>query len=223
MGISAKQMKTNAARAALGYLRADDRLGVGTGSTAECLIEVLGDGPRPALVVSSSERSTALLARHGFAVSALAEAGGLDIYIDGTDEFTDRFTLVKGGGGAHTREKILAVAARRFVVIADESKRVATLGRFPVAVEVLPLARSLVARKLVALGAEPRWREGFVTDEGNEILDCRGLKITDTAELEGRICALAGVVDCGLFGLRPADVILEGCADGEVVRLERGG
>ena len=218
---SASEMKMLAARASLAYLREGDKLGVGSGSTAECLIEVLHEGQKPSRVVSSSERSTALLEKHGFAVSSLQQVGALDIYIDGADEFTERFTLVKGGGGAHTREKILAAASRKFVVIADQSKRVEMLGKFPVAVEVLPLARSLVARKLVPLGAEPQLREGFVTDEGNEIIDCKMLEVIDTAELESKICSLAGVVDCGLFGLRPADVILEGCADGQVVRLER--
>lgn len=221
MAAGTAEMKRLAAEVSLEFVRDGCALGVGTGSTVEFLIEKLPAAPRPGTVVSSSERSSAALRERGFEVSDLNSAGPLDVYIDGADEFTDRFTLVKGGGGAHVREKVLASAARKFVVIADESKRVEVLGRFPVAVEVLNSARSLVARKIVALGGNPAWREGFVTDEGNAILDCSGFTIKDAAELEREICALAGVVDCGICALRPADVILCGTEAGTVKRLDR--
>lgn len=214
-------MKRNAANVALEFIRPDCVLGVGTGSTVEFLIEKLDVAPRPGMIVSSSQRSKEALVKKGLEVADLNRTGGIDVYIDGADEFTERFTLLKGGGGAHVREKVLAYAATKFVVIADESKKVDVLGRFPVAVEVLPLARSLVARKLVALGASPTWREGFATDEGNVILDCAGFTINDAAGLEREICSMPGVVDCGICAVRPSDVILYGTAAGSVKRLDR--
>ena len=215
------EMKRNAAKVALEFIRPGCALGVGTGSTVACLIDKLDVAPKPGLVVSSSKRSQDLLEAKGFKVTDLNQSGGLDVYIDGADEFTDRFTLIKGGGGAHVREKVLVYASSKFVVIADESKKVDVLGKFPVAVEVLKMARSLVARKLVALGASPTWREGFETDEGNVILDCAGFTIQDAASLEREICSMPGVVDCGICALRPADVILYGTASGSVKRLDR--
>lgn len=221
MGIDAAARKELAARASLAFVKEGMTLGIGTGSTVDALIDVLAEAPRAARHVASSERSAARLAERGFACVGLGETDGIDLYIDGADEYTERFTLLKGGGGAHVREKVLAAAARSFVVIADAGKRVDVLGAFPVAVEVLPLARSLVARKLAALGARPALRTGFTSDEGNAILDCAGLRITDAAELERNICALPGVVDCGVCALRPADVILAAGPDGAVVKLVR--
>ena len=221
MALDQAAMKTGAARAALAYIKEDMHLGIGTGTTAEALIDILAEAPRAQSYVASSERSAARLAERGFACVDLGATDGLDLYIDGTDEYTDRCTLVKGGGGAHTREKILAAAARRFIVIAGADKQVEVLGKFPIAVEVLPLAQSLAARKLAALGARPELRTGFATDEGNVIIDCHGLTVTDAAELEQRICALAGVVDCGICALRPADLIIA-CDDaGDIMKIAR--
>lgn len=219
--MNADVLKVAAATAALEWVKSDCVLGVGTGSTTECFIRLLPEHPaKPKLVVSSSAHSTVLLQECGVQVVDLTEAGNLDVYVDGADEFTERFTLVKGGGGAHTREKILAAAARQFVVIVDSSKEVSVLGRFPVPVEVLPMARSLVARKVVGLGGNPALREGFTTDEGNVILDCTGFDCKDSAKLEAQLCALPGVVDCGLCAMRPADTILVGESTG-VRRLQR--
>lgn len=204
--------KETAAAAALDMIPADCLLGIGTGTTTDCLIRLLPQlRNKPELVVASSERSAALLTELGIKVSPLAEAAGdLDLYIDGADEFTRTFTLVKGGGGAHTHEKILAAAARKFIVIADPTKQVGMLGKFPIPVEVLSKARSLVARKIVARGGSPSLREGFVTDEGNQILDCTGMDCLDTSGLETRLASLPGVVDSGLCSLRPADMIIIG-------------
>ena len=215
------EMKVNSAKVSLEFIKEGCVLGIGTGSTVNFLIDNLGAAPKPAQIVSSSVASTSLLEEKGFAVSALGDTGGIDVYIDGADEFTERFTLLKGGGGAHVREKILAYASRKFVVIADESKKVDVLGKSPVAIEVLRIARSLVARKLVALGGSPTWREGFETDEGNVILDCTGLSIQDSASMERDICSMPGVVDCGICAIRPADVILYGTSSGSVKRLDR--
>ena len=212
--------KQAAAQAALVYLRNGCKLGVGTGTTVEFFIALLGSAPEPEAVVASSQRSAELLTAQGFSLSDLNAVGRLDLYVDGADEFTERYTLIKGGGGAHTREKILAMAANKFVVIADATKQVEVLGKFPIALEVLPMARGLVAGKIAALGGSAAWRVGFTTDEGNHILDCSGLDCTDSAGLESRLCALPGVVDCGVCAQRPADVIL--CADnGAVSELVR--
>ena len=216
------EQKKAVARAALKFVSDGCVLGVGTGSTAEAFIDELAAAKiAPAATVSSSRRSSARLEAAGLAVSSLNDAGPLDVYVDGADECTRRFTLIKGGGGAHSIEKILAAAATRFVVVVDQSKMVAVHEKFPVPVEVLPAARSLVARKLVGMGGRPVWREGFVTDSGNPILDVHNLDLKDAAEREARICALAGVVDCGICATRLADVILLSDRDGNVDRLVR--
>jgi len=164
--------------------------------------------------VSSSEASSALLRRAGIALLDLNELVELELYIDGADEATPARALVKGGGGALTREKIIAAAARRFVCIIDDGKLVATLGRFPLPLEVIPMARALVARELSARGGRPVWRAGFLTDNGNHILDVHGLRITDPTALERELNQITGVVTVGLFARRPADLLLVGTAAG---------
>jgi ribose 5-phosphate isomerase A len=159
-------------------------------------------------VVSSSRDTTERLQQQGFEVSTLNEAGDLDVYIDGADEATKRLHLIKGGGGALTREKVLAGAARRFVCIVDDSKFVGILGRFPLPIEVLPMAQGFVARKLVKLRANPVWREGFVTDNGNHILDVHDLNISNPLEMETRLNQIPGTITVGLFAHRPADILL---------------
>jgi ribose 5-phosphate isomerase A len=215
------QLKQRAAEAALDYLADGTVVGVGTGSTVNYFIDALAAvRQRVAAAVSSSESSTRRLAAHGIPVLDLNETGDLGLYVDGADEATRALHLIKGGGGALTREKIVAAAARRFVCIVDEKKLVERLGRFPLPVEVIPMARRYVAGQLARLGGEPVWREGLVTDNGNHILDVRGLDIHDPVALEGEINQLAGVVTVGLFARRPADVLLVGTASG-VVTLAR--
>jgi ribose 5-phosphate isomerase A len=203
------ELKHRVGEAALEYVQPDSIIGVGTGSTVNCFIKALvNSGIRIEAAVSSSEATTRLLQAGGIEVVDLNQTGGLDIYIDGADEFDAHRRLIKGGGGALTREKIVAAASRTFVCIADASKQVGVLGAFPLPVEVIPLARSLVARKLVALGGQPEWRERFVTDNGNWILDVHNLDLVDPVGMEKTINNLAGVVTCGLFAMRPADVVL---------------
>ncbi len=203
------QLKRLVGEAALDHVQPDSIIGVGTGSTVNCFIEaLLKSGIRIEAAVSSSEATTQLLRQGGIEVVDLNQTGGLDVYIDGADEFDAHRRLIKGGGGALTREKIVAAASRKFVCIADQSKRVNVLGAFPLPLEVIPLARSLVARKMVALGGQPEWREGFVTDNGNWILDVHNLDLIDPVQMEKTINNLAGVVTCGLFALRPADLVL---------------
>jgi len=215
------QMKQHAAEAALHHVPDGAVVGVGTGSTVNFFIDALAaQRPRIAGAVSSSEASTRRLAAHGIAVLDLNDAGELEVYVDGADEATRGLHLVKGGGGALTREKIVAAASRRFVCIVDEKKLVERLGAFPLPVEVIPMARNLVARQLRGFGGEPVWRAGVVTDNGNHILDVRGLAITDPVALESEINQLAGVVSVGLFARRPADVLLVGTPSG-VVTLGR--
>ena len=215
------QLKQRAAEAALDYLADGAVVGVGTGSTVNYFIEALATvRQRVAAAVSSSEASTRRLAAHGIPVLDLNETADLGLYVDGADEATRALHLIKGGGGALTREKIVAAAARRFVCIVDEKKLVERLGRFPLPVEVIPMARRYVAGQLARLGGEPAWREGVVTDNGNHILDVHGLDIHDPVALEGEINQLAGVVTVGLFARRPADVLLVGTASG-VVTLAR--
>jgi ribose 5-phosphate isomerase A len=207
--------KRRAALAAFALVPRDSTIGVGTGSTVNFLIDALTASPgHVRRAVSSSEASSARLRAAGIAVLDLNELDQLDLYIDGADEATRARQLVKGGGGALTREKIIAAAARRFVCIVDDSKMVATLGRFPLPVEVIPMARALVARQLAAAGGRPLWREGCVTDNGNHILDVHGLTITDPVALEREFNQITGVVTVGLFAARPADVLLVGGADG---------
>jgi ribose 5-phosphate isomerase A len=207
--------KRRAAEAALQHIPAGSVLGVGTGSTVRCLIELLAS--HPGLVraaVSSSNASTALLDAAGIPVLDLTEVTDLPLYIDGADEATRARHLIKGGGGALTREKIVAAAAARFICIIDESKLVAGLGAFPLPIEVIPMARELVARALRARGAHPVWRQGFVTDNGNHILDVHGLSIQDPPALEGELGSLTGVVTVGLFAKHPADMLLVGTDQG---------
>lgn len=214
-------MKQRAAAAALEYLSDGALVGVGTGSTVNFFIDALaGRRGRIAGAVSSSEASTRRLTQHGIPVLDLNEAGEFEVYVDGADEATRALHLIKGGGGALTREKIVAAAARRFVCIVDEQKLVERLGAFPLPVEVIPMARNLVARRLRQLGGDPVWREGLVTDNGNHILDVHNLAIADPVALEGEIDQLAGVVTVGLFARRPADVLLVGTPSG-VVTLTR--
>ncbi len=201
--------KLIAAKAALNYIQNGTILGIGTGSTVNQLIELLpGVREKIETVVSSSVASSALLEKRGFEVSRLNAVGDLDLYIDGADEATKHFHLIKGGGGALTREKVLAGAARKFVCIIDDSKLVGMLGTFPLPIEVIPMAQAFVARKLVKMRGQPIWRENFVTDNGNHILDVHNLLITNPLELETRINQMPGVVSVGLFSHRPADVLL---------------
>ena len=207
--------KRRAALAALQLAAHAAVIGVGTGSTVNLFIEALAANPgRVRSAVSSSEASSARLRAAGIAIADLNELDGLDLYIDGADEATAARHLVKGGGGALTREKIVAAAARRFLCIVDDTKLVGMLGRFPLPVEVIPMARALVARQLRARGGNPVWREGFVTDNGNHILDLHGLTIADPVALERELNQITGVVTVGLFAARPADVLLIGTAQG---------
>jgi ribose 5-phosphate isomerase A len=208
--------KRLAAAAAVEFVRADTIIGVGTGSTVNHFIDLLAEkaNTRIGAAVSSSEASSERLRRHGIEVVDLNQAGTLDLYVDGADESNARLHLIKGGGGALTREKIVAAASRQFVCIADDSKLVEVLGAFPLPVEVIPMARELVAGQLRALGADPRLREGFTTDNGNQILDLHGLRIDDALDLETRINQITGVVCNGLFAHRPADVLILGGDDG---------
>lgn len=208
------EMKRQAAEAALAYVEGGI-IGVGTGSTVNHFIDALaGIKGRIDGAVSSSEASTQRMKDHGIPVYDLNAVGELTIYVDGADESNARLQLIKGGGGALTREKIVAAASQRFVCIADATKLVDVLGRFPLPVEVIPMARSYVARELVKLGGTPVWREGFVTDNGNLILDVQGLQIMEPAEFEQQINNIAGVVTVGIFALRPADVLILGTPNG---------
>jgi ribose 5-phosphate isomerase A len=215
MGADGDANKRRAALAAVELAAGATIIGVGTGSTVNFFIEALAAHPRRVrTAVSSSEASSARLRAAGLALADLNELTELDLYIDGADEATPARQLIKGGGGALTREKILAAAARRFVCIIDDSKLVATLGGFPLPIEVIPMARALIARQLRARGGQPVWREGWVTDNGNHILDIHGLSIADPVALERELNQLAGVVSVGLFAVRPADVLLIGSARG---------
>lgn len=207
--MSAESKKRSAAEAALAYIPDNEVLGVGTGSTVNFFIDALAARKVPIKgAVSSSESSTARLRQHGIEVLDLNAVGNLDVYVDGADEADPQLHLIKGGGAALTREKIVAAASRRFVCIVDDSKLVPVLGRFPLPVEVIPMARSYVARELVRLGGHPVYREGIVTDNGNQILDVHGLKIADPVGLEQTINQLVGVVTVGLFARRPADILI---------------
>ncbi len=208
--------KRYAAEAAIPYIKPDTVIGVGTGSTVNHFIDLLAAemGDRVRAAVSSSEASSERLRGHGIKVVDLNEVGRLDVYVDGADESNAQLHLIKGGGGALTREKIVAAASREFVCIADDSKLVETLGDFPLPVEVIPMARELVAYALRDLGGEPRLRNGTVTDNGNHILDVHGLAIDDAPALETQINQITGVVCNGLFACRPADVLLLGTDDG---------
>ncbi|MGE3771463.1 MAG: ribose-5-phosphate isomerase RpiA [Gammaproteobacteria bacterium] len=214
-GLDQNEKKRLVATAALDYVADDSIVGVGTGSTANCFIDALATRRgRIRGAVASSEASAARLRAAGIPVLDLNDTGELGVYVDGADEATHARHLVKGGGGALTREKIVAAASARFVCVIDDSKIVARLGRFPLPVEVIPLARSQVARALAALGGRPLWREGFVTDNGNVILDVHGLDIADPVALEAELNQITGVVTNGLFARRPADLLLVGSDDG---------
>lgn len=209
------EMKKAAAEAALAYVESGTVVGIGTGSTANHFIDLLAkmkgriDG-----TVASSEASAQRLKGHGIPVLDLNSVGTLPLYVDGADEANRHLQLIKGGGGALTREKIVAGASEKFVCIADGSKLVDVLGAFPLPVEVIPMARSFIARQLTRLGGQPVLREGFTTDNGNIILDVHNLKIMEPAKLESEINQLPGVVTVGIFAIRPADVLILGTAEG---------
>ena len=209
--MSSDDQKRLAAEAALDYLGDSKIIGVGTGSTVNYFILALQScADRFDGAVSSSEASTALLKKIGIPVLSLNDTGGLDIYIDGADEANHHLQLIKGGGGALTREKIIAAASNKFVCIADNSKLVKKLGEFPLPVEVIPMARSFVARELTKRGGRPELRHGFTTDNGNPVLDIHNLDITKPAAMETELNNIPGVVTVGLFAIRPADVLLLG-------------
>tara|TARA_R110000737_G_scaffold283408_1_gene289985 strand:+ start:231 stop:887 length:657 start_codon:yes stop_codon:yes gene_type:complete len=208
-------MKKAAAIKALDYIKADTIVGVGTGSTVNHFIDALATMKDKIIgAVSSSEDSTIRLKAYGIEVFDLNNVDGIDVYVDGADEISPHMHMIKGGGAALTREKIVAAVAKTFVCIADDSKQVPMLGRFPLPVEVIPMARSYVARELVKLGGDPVYRQGVITDNGNVILDVHNLKIIDPKALENSINAIAGVVTNGLFANRPANVLIIGTADG---------
>jgi len=213
--MSQDELKRLAAKAALEYVEENSIVGVGTGSTVNHFIDQLAeikhliDG-----AVSSSEASTERMKAHGIQVYDLNASGQLDLYVDGADESTQHLHLIKGGGGALTREKIVAAASKKFVCIADESKLVDRLGKFPLPIEVIPMARSYVARELVKLGGTPMWRENFTTDNGNLILDIHNLDIMEPVKMEKELNNIAGVVTVGLFAVRPADVLILGTKEG---------
>lgn len=213
MAYTQDELKQQVAKAAVEYVK-DGIIGVGTGSTANFFIEELAkvkhkiDG-----AVASSEATAQRLRGHGIKVFDMNEVDSLDIYVDGADEITEHMHMLKGGGGALTREKIVAAVAKRFICICDESKYVPVLGKFPLPVEVLPMARSQVARALVKLGGQPQLRN-FTTDNGNVILDVHGLTISDPIKMEADINQIVGVVTNGLFAARPADILLLATKDG---------
>ncbi len=209
------ELKAAVADAAIRYVIDGAVIGVGSGTTANFFIDALGRiKDRVAGAVASSDASAKRLAGHGIPVLDLNDVAEIPVYIDGADEITEQLAMIKGGGGALTREKIVAAAAGKFVCIADASKLVPALGRFPLPVEVIPMARAYVARRLAELGGQPKERAGFVTDNGNVILDVSGLSIPDPAGLEQRINDIVGVVTNGLFARRPADVLLLGTPQG---------
>ena len=215
LAMNQDEMKQAAAKAAIAHVPDDCVVGVGTGSTANFFIAELGKiRQRIRGAVASSEASAKRLRDLGIAVFDLNGVDELPVYVDGADEVTRHFAMIKGGGGALTREKIVAAVAKKFVCIADGAKLVEVLGKFPLPVEVIPLARSYVARELRKLGGYPEWRQNFVTDNGNVILDVRGLSILNPVELEGALNQITGAVTNGLFARRGADVLLLGTADG---------
>jgi ribose 5-phosphate isomerase A len=213
------ELKKQVAEAALDYVEAGTVIGVGTGSTANHFIDALArtkgkiDG-----TVASSVASAERLKSHGIPVLDLNQVDELSVYIDGADECNDYLQLIKGGGGALTREKIVAAASRQFVCICDESKLVKILGSFPLPIEVIPMAQSYVAREMFKYGGRPELRQGFTTDNGNVILDVKGLEIMEACKLESQLNNIAGVVTVGLFANRPADVLLLGTEQGVATR-----
>jgi ribose 5-phosphate isomerase A len=208
-------LKQAVAREAIKHVVDDAYIGVGSGSTANLFIDELAKiKGRIKGAVASSVKTAERLKGHGIRVEELNNAGDLPVYIDGADEVTEHGAMIKGGGGALTREKIVAAASRKFVCIVDESKLVPVLGKYPLPLEVIPMARSYVAREIVRLGGQPEWRMGFTTDNGNVVLDVRGLKILNPVELETSLNQIAGVVTVGLFARRSANVILVGSPAG---------
>jgi ribose 5-phosphate isomerase A len=217
--MSQSRLKIEVARAALKYVEDGMLLGVGTGSTVNAFIdELASSGIRLEAAVSSSEETSERLQAIGVRVVDLNHCGDLELYIDGADEVDDHKRLIKGGGGALTREKVIAGASRKFVCIVDQSKCVPILGEFPLPVEVIPMARAFVARKLTGLGGRPQLRENFTTDNGNLILDVRQLDLVDPIKTESAINQIPGVVACGLFAQRGADVVLVASENGIEVR-----
>ncbi len=209
------ELKRAVAREAIKHVVEDAVIGVGTGSTANFFIDELARmRNRIAGAVASSERSAERLKGHGIRVLDLNSVNDLPVYVDGADEITEHLAMIKGGGGALTREKIVAAVARKFVCIADESKLVPVLGKFPLPVEVITMARAYVARQMVKLGGQPKLREGFATDNGNIVLDVWGLSILNPVELETAVNNIPGVVTNGLFARRGADVLLLGTKTG---------
>ncbi|SFN91306.1 ribose-5-phosphate isomerase RpiA [Xenorhabdus japonica] len=209
------ELKKAVGWAALEYVKPDTIVGVGTGSTAAHFIDALGTiKDKIEGAVSSSEASTEKLKSLGIPVFDCNEVDTLDIYVDGADEINDQMQMIKGGGAALTREKIIAAVAKKFICIIDSSKQVDVLGKFPLPIEVIPMARAYVARELVKLGGTPVYRENVVTDNGNDILDVHNLSIVDPVALENKINGIVGVVTVGLFANRGADVVLVGTADG---------
>jgi ribose 5-phosphate isomerase A len=209
------ELKQAVARAALDYVVEGEIVGVGTGSTANCFIDALAEiKDRIKGAVASSEATRKRLEAHGIKVFDLNEITELSVYVDGADEINVEMHMIKGGGGALTREKIVAAVAQKFICIADGSKLVPVLGKFPLPVEVIPMARAQIMRELSLLGATPVLREGFVTDNGNLIIDLKGLEIVDPVNLETRLNQIVGVVTNGIFACRPADVCLLGTREG---------
>lgn len=213
--MSQDDKKKSAAVAAIEYIEAGMIVGVGTGSTVNHFIDALAgikgkiDG-----AVSSSEASTERMKKHGIKVYDLNATGGLSVYVDGADESNKHLHLIKGGGGALTREKIVAGASEKFICICDDTKLVPYLGKFPLPIEVIPMARSFVARELAKHGGRPVWREGFITDNGNVILDIHDLEIMDPVALENDLNKIPGIVTVGIFANRPADVLILGTDTG---------
>ncbi|MDU8924594.1 ribose-5-phosphate isomerase RpiA [Pasteurellaceae bacterium LIM206] len=209
-------MKKMAANAALQFVKPDTIVGVGSGSTVNCFIEALGTVRHQIKgAVAASKKSEELLKQLGIEVFSANDVSGLDVYVDGADEINPQKMMIKGGGAALTREKIVASLAKTFICIVDASKQVDVLGStFPLPVEVIPMARSQVARKLVALGGSPEWREGVVTDNGNVILDVHNFKIMNPVEMEKELNNIAGVVTNGIFALNSADIVIVGSPDG---------
>ena len=209
------QLKREVAKASLKYVKDGMLLGVGTGSTVNCFIDLLAEsGISIDAAVSSSDTSTQKLRQIGVKVIDLNAAGPLEVYVDGADEVDPHRRLIKGGGGALTREKIIAGCSRQFICIVDESKQVDVLGRFPLPVEVIPMARSFVARKMIEAGGQPVYRDGFITDNGNHILDVHNLDLVNPVNTEAAFNAIPGIVTVGLFAHRGADVVLVASAAG---------
>lgn len=215
MSMTQDEMKLAVAKAAIAYIPDDSIVGVGTGSTANFFIDELGKIKNKIKgAVASSEASAKRLKGHGIEVLSLNDVSELPVYVDGADEITRHMHMIKGGGGALTREKIVAAASKKFICLCDASKLVDVLGKFPLPVEVIPMARSYVARELVKLGGHPKLREGFTTDNGNIILDVHGMQILNPVELETALNHITGVVTNGLFARRGADVLLLGTTSG---------